>query len=277
MTGQRWTKRSTVGLAAVVAVALVTAGAVGAAAAGRVATQAEAPPPRAAGTASPTESVFVPITPCRIVNTQNSAGDIDAGELRSYKTNGNTSEQGGAAACGIPASATALELSVSAVRAEGPGYLRVHPAGVATPTATFLNYGAGQNLTNAGTVQVRKGANVTNLSVRAFESDTHVVIDALGYYVTELFAAIEAGGAISRHNGVVVVANPFPGVTDVVFDRNVTGCGLVASPGSMTTAADGAYDVTARPMSGNANGVTVQTYSGAGLGQNRPFYLVVDC
>ncbi|HEX7134615.1 MAG TPA: hypothetical protein VF228_18725 [Iamia sp.] len=273
--GTTWMRR-TVATAAVVVAA--SAGALAAGAAGRMATQAEAPPARAAGTASPTESMFVPITPCRIVNTQNSAGDIDAGELRSYKTNGNTSEQGGAAACGIPASATALELSVSAVSAKGPGYLRVHPAGVATPTATFLNYGPGQNLTNAGTVQVRPGANVTNLSVRAFESDTHVVIDALGYYVTDLFAVVDTGAnAASRGNGVVSVANPFSGIYDVVFDRNVSGCAHLAAPAQPGSGVNTSYDVSASPLSGNANGVRIQTFSDTGLAQDRSFTLVVDC
>jgi hypothetical protein len=275
--GQR-TSTTRLGLAGLVAVALVLVGAIGAAAAGRVATQAEAPPPRSAGTASPTESVFVPITPCRLVNTQNSAGDIAAGELRSYKTNGNTSAQGGAAQCGIPASATALELSITAVSAKGPGYLRVHPAGGATPTATFLNYGRGQNLTNAGTVQVRKGAAQTNLSVRAFEADTHVVIDALGYYVSELFAVVAAGADVpTRANGVVSVTHAGTGAYQVVFDRNVTGCGYIAGPGAVGAGGVPGYDVGVAPQNGNPNGVFVQTYSAAGNVLDQAFYLVVDC
>jgi hypothetical protein len=267
--------RTKVGVAALAAVALIGLGAVGAGAIGGGAT--EAPPPRAAGTASPTESVFVPMTPCRIVNTQNSAGNIDAGELRSYKTNGNTSEQGGAASCGIPTSATALELSVSAVSAQGPGYLRVHPAGVATPTATFLNYGPAQNITNAGTVSIRPGANQTNLSVRAYEADTHVVIDVLGYYVSELFAVVDAPGTLARGNGVVSVANPFSGVYDLVFDRNVSGCTYLVSPGGTGANQTTAYDVAASRLDGNANGVRVQTKDPGGLNTDEPFHLVVDC
>jgi hypothetical protein len=229
-------------------------------------------------TAAPTESVFVPITPCRLVNTRNSAGDLDAGELRSYRTNGNTSEQGGAAACGIPAGATALELSVSAVAAKGPGYLRLHPAGVATPTATFLNYGPGQNITNAGTVAIRPGAGQTNLSVRAYEADTHVVIDALGYYVTELFAAVDAGANVAaRGNGVVSVANPFNGIYDVVFDRNVSGCAYVGAPGQTGAGTNTSYDVAVARLESNANAVRVQTWSDNGLSQDRSFHLVVDC
>ncbi len=264
------------GAAALAVVALVGLGAVGASAIGGVGDGAVAQP-KAAGTPSPTESVFVPMTPCRLVNTQNSAGDIDAGELRSYKTNGNTSEQGGAASCGIPASATALELSVSAVGATGPGYLRVHPAGVATPTATFLNYGPAQNITNAGTVSVRPGANQTNLSVRVYEADTHVVIDALGYYVSELFAAVAADGTVSRHNGVVGVTKAVNGFRDVVFDRNVSGCAFLVSPGEMGTATSSGYKVSVARLEGNANGVQVHTYSENGLNQDRAFYLAVDC
>jgi hypothetical protein len=272
--------KSRIGLMAVAATALLAAGAIGASAAGptggggAIAGQVRG---TGAGTASPTESVFVPITPCRIVNTQNSAGAIDAGELRSYKTNGNTSEQGGAAACGIPLAATALELSVSAVAATGPGFLRLHPAGVATPTATFLNYGPGQNITNAGTVAIRPGGDQTNLSVRAFENDTHVVIDVLGYYMSELFAAVDVGPILARHNGVEQLGNPNAGLYVVVFDRNISGCAYVVSPGSMSTTGGTHYDVTVRPLTGTSKGVAVQTYADNGGFQNRPFYLVVDC
>lgn len=237
-----------------------------------------AAPDDRAGASSPTESVFVPITPCRIVNTATSgAGKLGPNVTRAYESQGNTSSQGGAAACGIPSTASALEINMTAPLANSDGYLRVAPAGVAIPNATFMNYVAGFNASNAGTIAVTKGTG-NNFQVKSFNSSTHVVIDVLGYYVDDLFAVVEGNGTLVRGNGVTSVVKAGTGDYRVVFDRNLRGCGYtgnVGQTGDLGSQADGS--VTVAGDNANVNGVYVSTHNQAGTGTDRPFHLTVDC
>lgn len=236
---------------------------------------AAAPTPRA-GSASPTESSFVPITPCRIVNTQNPAGKLDVGEVRSYRMSGNTQDQGGAVACGIPSVATALELTITAVAAEGNGYLRVYPAGQPEPNATFLNYTNVFNAENAGTVRVQGGLG-SNLSVKAYQRRTHVVIDVLGYYVPGLLAVVSPQGNLVRGNGAPQVTRDGTGEYRVNFHRNVSGCaftgGLHDAGGNYGTEGD----IVMATNANSTNGVYVQTFNEAGTQADSEFHIVVTC
>jgi hypothetical protein len=139
-------------------------------------------PPVAHGGVGPEESVFVPVYPCRLVNTQNSAGPLAANEERTYRMHGNTSAQGGAADCGIPQEATALELSITSVSAAGDGYLRTGSVQQSLPTATFLNYSELMNVTNTGAVKVSSNE-TSSFRIKVFVASTHVVVDVYGYYI----------------------------------------------------------------------------------------------
>jgi hypothetical protein len=234
------------------------------------------PPTDKAGSASPTESSFVPITPCRIVNTQNPAGKLAAGETRSYRMSGNTSDQGGAAACGIPSVATALEVTITAVSADGNGYLRSWPAGQPEPNATFLNYTKAFNAGNTGTIRVQGGLG-TNLAVKAYQKATHVIIDVQGYYVPGLMAVVSSNGNLVRGNGAPSVTRMATGAYNVVFNRNVTGC---AYAGGLHDPSDGTGnegDLTAASLSSDPRGVFVQTFNEAGNAADIEFHLTVTC
>lgn len=260
-------------VAAAAVVAAASAGAVGAGAVGDA--NGGAPAPRS-GAASPSESVFVPVTPCRIVNTQNPAGKLQAGETREYMTQGATGPQGGAATCGIPRTATAIEMTITAVSAEGPGYLRAGPAGKPTPTATFLSYGPGQNIGNTGTVAVTPSFG-NNLRVQAFQAPTHVVIDVSGYYVKGLEATIQADGLWVRANGIVSSDREATGTYRVDFDRNISGCAYSVTVGNPVNGTSSPGMASATPNGLNPNGVFVQTFDKDGNPANRSFHLAVSC
>lgn len=260
----------------VAAAVVVTAASAGAVAVGAVGDDAGPGPTPQAGVGSPSESVFVPINPCRIVNTQNPAGKLQVDQIRQYRMHGDTRSQGGAAACGIPRTATALELTATAVAPEGSGYLRVYPAGVGTPNATFLNYGAGQNIGNTGTVAVQPGAGV-NLQVKAYGARTHVVIDVNGYYVKGLQAAVNADGTVSRANGLVQSVREATGIYRVDFDRNIRGCSYSATIGNTESGTAAMGDIVVAPNNLNVNGVFIATRNADGTPVNRPFHLIVSC
>lgn len=255
---------------AVVVVALLSVGAYAGAQSGDGGGDGRPPIPEGeprAGSASPTENGFVPIAPCRIVNTQTPAGPIGAGATRSYRMHGNTSSQGGAASCGIPASATALEVTAHAVSAAGTGYLRVFPATGAEPNATFMNYGRSLNQSNTGTIAVTPGTG-NNFRVKAYLAQTHVIVDVAGYYVPDLFASVQLHGPVVVGNGVNGTSKTGTGVYTVTFNRNVEGCGFAVGPWTSGEAA-------ATAVSGST--VTVRTYNSAGTGADRGFDLTVHC
>lgn len=229
-----------------------------------------------AGAQSPTENVFVPITPCRIVNTQNPAGPIAAGATRTYRMHGNTSAQGGAASCGIPTNARALEVTVHAVSPAGTGYLRVFPAAGAEPNATFLSYTQGENESNTGTTAVTPGGG-DNFRVRAYQAATHVIVDVAGYYVSELFAVVDSAGNLVRGNGVTGVVIAGTGARRVRFDRNVSGC---AFSGGLHDAAAGYGSLGSIQMAGdstNPNGIYLETRGTSGALADLEFHIIVDC
>jgi hypothetical protein len=229
-----------------------------------------------AGSSSPTESNFVPITPCRIVNTQNSAGKLAVGEVRSYRVHGNTSSQGGAAACGIPSVATALEVSITAVKAEGNGYLRVYPFGQAEPNATFLNYTNVFNAENAGTVRVASGPG-NNLSVKAYQRPTHVVVDVLGYYVANLMAVSTGNGGLLRSSGALSILRVSDGTYEVRFERVVVGCAFTGGLHDISSGAGTEGDIAIAISSQASNGIRVETYNEAGTKSDSEFHVVVTC
>ncbi|MCB0977896.1 MAG: CAP domain-containing protein [Acidimicrobiales bacterium] len=131
---------------------------------------------------------YVPITPCRLVDTRSAGGALSAGGQRSYRVTGNGSEfvaQGGRAnGCGVPTGASAIEASVTAVSpTRANGFVRIWPAGEPVPGATFLNYTRGQSTTNTGAVGLAP-AGTSQLSLRNFGGSSNIVIDVQGYYVT---------------------------------------------------------------------------------------------
>ena len=130
--------------------------------------------------------VFVPVTPCRVVDTR-AGSPVAAGATRTFQVAGSgLSAQGGAAGgCGVPDAAVAVEVSVTTPAPSGSGFLRAWPADAAAPNATMVNFTGGQGTTNTGAVRLSSAAGTSDLSVGAFTSATHVIADVQGYFVSE--------------------------------------------------------------------------------------------
>src|SRR4030095_5759661 len=67
------------------------------------------------------------VPPCRVLDTRISGGGgtLAANACRTVRVTGSGLAQGGAAACGVPATATAVHVNVVAVSPAAPGYLSV--------------------------------------------------------------------------------------------------------------------------------------------------------
>ena len=132
--------------------------------------------------------VFIPITPCRILDTRAGAS-LKAGVTYSYSyDSGNT----GAGSCGVhsqipglPAFSPAAEavnvtVDENAFSGFAPGsYLAIFPQGGALGSS-FMNFGPGQVLANAGVIALNAGNGQFSLLSNA---NTNVIVDVYGVFM----------------------------------------------------------------------------------------------
>jgi len=93
-----------------------------------------------------------------------------------------------------------------------------------------------------------------------------------------LDAVVDSTGAFVRGAKGAASIHLTTGAYEVDFDRDVSGCGFVASvaqPGSSGFPAQGTATVAGR--AGNPDGVFVQTFDLTGTQADRPFHLILYC
>ncbi len=139
---------------------------------------------------------YTPLSvPCRAADTRaGSAGPIAGGSSQVFQIGGaGLTGQGGASDCGIPESASAAEVSVTAVTPLGSGFARVAPNDGSNPTSAFINYRSGVGITNTGTVTLA-ASDVRDLMIRNFGGSGHFIVDVQGYFsVTSSQPSLELG------------------------------------------------------------------------------------
>lgn len=118
---------------------------------------------------------FVPITPCRLVDTRNQDGafggpSLTAGQVRVFNVPSG--------ACGIPQTATAYSMNVTAVPDEEIGFLTIWPDGETQPNVSTLNSWDGRVKANAAIVPAGNAGAVDVYS----SGDTDVILDVNGYF-----------------------------------------------------------------------------------------------
>jgi hypothetical protein len=94
-------------------------------------------------------------------------------------TAGLTREVSVAGVGGVPADATAVTLNVTVTGTTSASFLTLWPKGAVQPTASNLNWSAGQTIPNAVTVMVGTG---NPISVFNNFGTVHVIADAAGWY-----------------------------------------------------------------------------------------------
>jgi hypothetical protein len=119
---------------------------------------------------------FVPLTPCRVVDTRNSTGPfggpaVAGGTSRDFPVPSGV--------CGVPPTAQAYSFNVAVVPRGFLGYLSIWPAGVPKPVVSTLNSLDGRIKAVGAIVPAGAGGSV---SVYATNT-TDVVLDINGYFV----------------------------------------------------------------------------------------------
>ncbi len=129
-----------------------------------------------AGAGSSLALQFVPITPCRLVDTRLPNGPfggpvMSGGTFRDFIVSYNST-------CGIPPTAAAYSLNVTVVPRRSLGYLIVWPTGEDQPIVSTLN-SDGRVKANAAIVPGGAGG-----AIRVYVTDTaDLVLDIAGYFV----------------------------------------------------------------------------------------------
>lgn len=128
-------------------------------------------------------SGYTSLDPSRVVDTREGLG-TGRGPVAGF-ANFSTQITGRA---GVPSTAKAVALNVTVTDTQADGHLTVYPSGGQAPTASNLNFTAGQTIANSvivpigpdGKISVRNGAG----------AGAHVVVDVVGYYSPESESAL---------------------------------------------------------------------------------------
>lgn len=150
--------------------------------------------------------IFVPVAPCRIIDTRVAGGPIAANTTRNFDVTAvsNYSFQGGAANdCGGVGSAGSFAAAALNITVTGPtanGYITAFPYLGTQPLASNLNYVAGQTVPNFAIVKLDQGPSAAELSIYSF-AQTHLVVDIVGYFRnpgTLAFECVNSGEQIDN-------------------------------------------------------------------------------
>lgn len=233
-------------------------------------------------------TTFRAVPPCRIVNTNlSSEGAIVKNTTREfyaiYDPFGFPDQGGTSGNCGIPNTATAVLMNVTAASPQGSGNLRAWAWGGDEPPASLVNFTKGVNIANAATVDIcRDELNTSGLClldfyVRASNATTHVVIDVMGYYEGPIAANVYADGSLAAASlALESIEKNSLGDYFLTFDRDVSSCAVEATLNTHSTGFVTGEVSVGRALTSDF-ALWVYTSNSAGSAADLPFTVVVNC
>ncbi len=87
---------------------------------------------------------------------------------------------------GLPAQAAAVALNITATEPTGPGFITIFPCDQPQPTASNLNYAAGQTVPNAVITALSGSGTVCVFTLQ----QAHLIVDVSGWFPTGSFTAL---------------------------------------------------------------------------------------
>lgn len=139
--------------------------------------------------------VYVPVTPCRILDTRVVGGPIPGNSFRDFDLTDvvRFAGQGGDTSncnVGDKGSFAAAALNITVVQPATGGYITVFPYLSSQPTASTLNYVAGDVRNGLTITRLDQSAATYEFSVYSF-AQTHLVADVVGYFREPEAAALD--------------------------------------------------------------------------------------
>lgn len=179
------------------------------------------------GAAVSQEGLYVPFSPGRLLDTRRTTGGlaltggskINAGQAFSLPVGGRLE---------IPAGeAKAAALNLTAVQTDARGFLKAYPGAVEPPTSSLNYTNADQTVPNHAITAIDSASDTITLMP---SQQTHVVVDASGYFLAAGAAASAGGAAVNKviDPGTFVpellpASAPTSGPFDFLFDRGAFG------------------------------------------------------
>jgi hypothetical protein len=131
--------------------------------------------------------VYVPVTPCRIIDTRVAGGPIPANSVRDFDLADAVrfSSQGGDTGnCGVgdKGSFAAAAINFTVVNPSMGGFITAFPYLASRPNTATVNHGAGDIRNGFSIVRLDQGASIPEFSVYSV-AQTHLVADIVGYFI----------------------------------------------------------------------------------------------
>ena len=195
---------------------------------------------------------FVPIPPCRLLDTRQSTGPIQGGTFQSF----NMSLLAQAVGCQSLNPAAAYSINVTVVPHGYLGYLTIWPKGQPRPVVSLMNSFDGR--TKADATIVLGGA---NQSVSVYVTDTaDVILDVNGYFepsTSSAYAYYSLATPCRLADTRTQGGQPLPGGQETDFPVFSTGCGIPANAQAYS------LNFTAIPRTASLGYLTVWPAGGA--------------
>ncbi len=139
--------------------------------------------------------VYVPVTPCRILDTRIAGGPIPANSFRDFDLTDviRYAPQGGDTSncnVGDKGSFAAAAINFTVVTPSAAGYITAFPYLASQPTAATINYVAGDIRNGLAITRLDQSAATYEFSVYSF-AQTHLVADVVGYFREPETAAVD--------------------------------------------------------------------------------------
>jgi parallel beta-helix repeat protein len=167
---------------------------------------------------------FVPVAPCRVLDTRNAAGPFGGPSIAGQTTRSFVIPSG---ACGIPSNAQAYSMNVAVVPQAGLGFLTVWPTGESQPRVATLN-SDGRVKSNAAIIPAGTGGAVSVFATNT----TDVIFDINGYFLpiggTGLqFYPVTPCRLVDTRHANAPLGGPFiPGLNTRTFPLTSGSCGI---------------------------------------------------
>jgi hypothetical protein len=121
---------------------------------------------------------FFTVTPCRVVDTRETPGPwggpaLTGGGIRVFAVLGR---------CGIPATARAVAVNLTAVGPTQGGHLTLYPGASASPESSTINFRAGIVRANNAILPLGAAGDLAVLCSLAGTGSTHFLLDVSGYF-----------------------------------------------------------------------------------------------
>jgi hypothetical protein len=121
---------------------------------------------------------FYAVTPCRLLDTRDPAGPRGGPAVASATSR----VVAGVGACGIPSTARALAVNLTAVGPLSTGYLAAYAADAPRPATSVLNLQPGRTRANGALLRLSWDGAFALFPFRSDGGATHLVVDVTGYF-----------------------------------------------------------------------------------------------